>query len=805
MNQQSKNAAACPFHTGTQNTKTLLWQLLRSFYLLLIIVLGTGLSACAALTSLTGAHRVAIAPLNDELLGRYASVPELSIAGARVLTDNDDAFLTKLDLIRQANSSIDLAYYIFDDDYSSSLMARELIAATERGLRVRMLLDYHSHYKNTDYFLMLERYGNTGDGSLDVRFYNRPSQHIVKDAVYLTLGCGDAASASQADCSEAKFLEIEQLFAKETIDGEPASRWNISNINTGGSGLFLSGLYAKNPELMAMAVSNGQNIDIDSLQSNAGSSTPEDTEQLKQLARLYWLANYGSGLDRLVNRLKLSTAFLLYGEQLDPVYNTFTAWLPVERPGANDQQDESIEQARSDWRFISDFLHHKILLADQQQLVLGGRNVQDSYHMNASPLSAKYTFMDTDVHVQLTDAQNALTESFDKLWHFRTMVASLQEVNAHAPIDFLVNSAAAAEACQALAQTEADTHQACLDQALSERREVTPAARHQQLFNQMNDRAQTYEENYLAIAADRRSPAFDVEQDAQVYYIENLPFDKSLSAENQKRLYGASNGQEHRSGKNIHALWLSALKRSCQAASADEPVNIYLHNAYFFIPSNLLSALAQMTDGRWPCAHVRITVLTNSIETTDLNVVNLLSRHAMKALFEHYAIYHSPSAGATLEYVEYIRASETENNSLHSKVMIFGKDIYIGSANADLRSYLMDTNNGVFIRNAPAMVDAYTTWIDEIVADSTRAVNRNAEYLSTDRAQIQQADEKMVDDELAKYRAERFISDPEQITQLKSRLQEATDEVYRLSKKIVADPSGSLREQRRFNELFKVI
>ena len=36
----------------------------------------------------------------------------------------------------------------------------------------------------------------------------------------------------------------------------------------------------------------------------------------------------------------------------------------------------------------------------------------------------------------------------------------------------------------------------------------------------------------------------------------------------------------------------------------------------------------------------------------------------------------------------------------HSKVMLFGPDPFVGSANADLRSYVLDTNSGLLIRSA---------------------------------------------------------------------------------------------------------
>ena len=51
----------------------------------------------------------------------------------------------------------------------------------------------------------------------------------------------------------------------------------------------LSGLYAKNPELMSMAVVRGQDVDIAGLKSGAEESNPEDAARLKELDRTHYL------------------------------------------------------------------------------------------------------------------------------------------------------------------------------------------------------------------------------------------------------------------------------------------------------------------------------------------------------------------------------------------------------------------------------------------------------------------------------------------------------------------------------------
>ena len=61
--------------------------------------------------------------------------------GIRLLADPLDAFATWMRLVRAAERSVDLQYYIWADDVSGTLMLAALREAAERGVRVRLLLD----------------------------------------------------------------------------------------------------------------------------------------------------------------------------------------------------------------------------------------------------------------------------------------------------------------------------------------------------------------------------------------------------------------------------------------------------------------------------------------------------------------------------------------------------------------------------------------------------------------------------------------------------------------------------------------
>ncbi|MGD2064795.1 MAG: hypothetical protein PVF51_14635, partial [Nitrospirota bacterium] len=264
------------------------------------------------------------AELSDEALVQVASTGRLGVRKLTLVTDNDEAFRSKLRLVEKAQSTVDMAYYLYGDDYSTSALSTALMDAVARGVRVRLLVDYHSNYKNLDLFSLLERSGASAPGSLEVRFYNRPTARLVHDAAFMTLGCGAAAVPPLSErCDAEKYAQIDAAFAGEMIGGRPAAARNISNLNVARSGLFLSGLYAKRPDVMALAATTGQGIDLSAATS---SSTPQLTAEqrsgLARLGKLYWRSKMGSPLKRLGARIELAIASRLHGEQIDPLYAT---------------------------------------------------------------------------------------------------------------------------------------------------------------------------------------------------------------------------------------------------------------------------------------------------------------------------------------------------------------------------------------------------------------------------------------------------------------------------------------------------
>ena len=735
-----------------------------------------GCSALVPLLALLLGACTGLAPRPDgDFLTVNGSLPPFPVAGGTVLTDNDMALGHKLDLIDGARERIDLAYYIHSDDYSSSVLNQALLEAARRGVQVRMLLDYHSNYQHLDLYRMLEA---RGDGRIQVRLFNRPTVNIIRDAAYLSLGCAAVgATTDPGQCDEAKLA---------AIDAQLAASTDPRNANVAGSGLVLAGLYGKDPRLLASAILEGQQLDPTALQSDA--PDPEQRARLQEFLQLYWDARFGNAFEQVLAGLQLDLAFTFYGAQLEPVRDALESYLPV---AARDADADAVR----DWDYLTDFLHHKLLLVDDRELILGGRNLEDAYHMVPNPLTDKYVFKDVDVHLSLDGANPALGENFQRLWEFREMVASIDEVARHAPIEPLLLRRAEEARCADTAE-QRNARRDCLQTVAAEIADA--GARLARVHRQMQQRADTYRRRHRPAPPGPARPGFDVDPGALAYYLENLPIQPD--SEPPQRQYGARSGSEGADAKHIHAVWRAALAAVCRRPG---PQRVVIHNAYFFLPANLRDDLAAMLSGRRDCANTEIVILTNSPQTTDLNVINVAAGYSLRALGEYLGERAGPRA-ARLRLYEYRPLSDTDSPatvSFHAKVMLFGEDIFIGSANADVRSFMMDTNNGVYLQNAPRLAGAYHDWIEAMLADPARTREVGAEYLRTPVAERLPRDLDFLEQELARRDRQNRL-DPQQRAQLRTRVREILLDIHRLASEAL---DGGAEAEQRFDQRFKVL
>ncbi|WP_413585690.1 phospholipase D family protein [Bdellovibrio sp. HCB274] len=63
------------------------------------------------------------------------------LSGFHALFSGEDAFISRVTAIRAAERSLDLQYYIWNNDLTGKIMIEETLKAADRGVRVRILLD----------------------------------------------------------------------------------------------------------------------------------------------------------------------------------------------------------------------------------------------------------------------------------------------------------------------------------------------------------------------------------------------------------------------------------------------------------------------------------------------------------------------------------------------------------------------------------------------------------------------------------------------------------------------------------------
>lgn len=129
-----------------------------------------GLSACATLPpppERPATH--AIKDAESTAIGQWAAqaAPRASLSGFRLLIAGEDAFDTLNALADAAVRTLDLQYYIVEDDPSSAAILERVHAAAERGVRVRILVDDLNTAGKDQAFLRLTAHPN-----MEVRLFN---------------------------------------------------------------------------------------------------------------------------------------------------------------------------------------------------------------------------------------------------------------------------------------------------------------------------------------------------------------------------------------------------------------------------------------------------------------------------------------------------------------------------------------------------------------------------------------------------------------------------------------------------------
>ncbi|EGU33287.1 hypothetical protein VII00023_21939 [Vibrio ichthyoenteri ATCC 700023] len=137
------------FHTTPRRSRRRGFYIFTTLLLLIGVLIGTALYSHFSRPDAADKLPSFAIPLDSQgFLGQLADhyVSEnnntsTSLTGFYPLSDGQEALLARIALIENSQHTLDLQYYIYRDDSTSSLLTHAIYQAAERGVRVRILLD----------------------------------------------------------------------------------------------------------------------------------------------------------------------------------------------------------------------------------------------------------------------------------------------------------------------------------------------------------------------------------------------------------------------------------------------------------------------------------------------------------------------------------------------------------------------------------------------------------------------------------------------------------------------------------------
>ena len=145
----------------------------RGIAALLSVIIATGLAGCASQVPGRDQPR-------REFVGPAPHAPSVLLnpfvadgdahpgqSGFRILSNGTDGFAVRMQLLRSATSTLDIQYYIFSADSTGTLIAAEILAAADRGVRVRLLVDDAQQTDSRQSLIALSAHEN-----IQVRLFN---------------------------------------------------------------------------------------------------------------------------------------------------------------------------------------------------------------------------------------------------------------------------------------------------------------------------------------------------------------------------------------------------------------------------------------------------------------------------------------------------------------------------------------------------------------------------------------------------------------------------------------------------------
>ncbi len=129
------------------------------------------LAHCASAPRLDGVEKTYAIPaaastrLDEMVMARIGDQP--GVSAVQLLQQNAVAFAYRAGTAAAAERSLDIQYYVWQDDLTGRLLAAELMRAAERGVRVRLLLDDLDARTRHDLFQVVDLHPH-----LEVRIFN---------------------------------------------------------------------------------------------------------------------------------------------------------------------------------------------------------------------------------------------------------------------------------------------------------------------------------------------------------------------------------------------------------------------------------------------------------------------------------------------------------------------------------------------------------------------------------------------------------------------------------------------------------
>ncbi len=90
-----------------------------------------------------------------------------NLTGYHILYDPLEALAARINLIEKSEKTLDLQYYIWENDKIGSLALHAIIQAADRGVKVRLLMDDNNAKSMENIYLALDRHPN-----IDVKLFN---------------------------------------------------------------------------------------------------------------------------------------------------------------------------------------------------------------------------------------------------------------------------------------------------------------------------------------------------------------------------------------------------------------------------------------------------------------------------------------------------------------------------------------------------------------------------------------------------------------------------------------------------------